>query len=72
MCVVVAAGRTRGSRPQTECSLSGSRGARKPMGKIAVKTSELSTCLNPMTVTWNQKNKSQKEINDVVAIYTEI
>lgn len=63
---------TRGSRPQTECSLSGSWGARKPLGKIAVKKSGLSTCLNPMTITWHQKNESQKKINDVVAIYIEI
>lgn len=65
-------GGTSGSKPPTECSLSGGWGAVKHMGKMAVKTSGLSTGLNPVIIIWSQKSKSQKKVNDVVIIYIEI
>lgn len=44
----------------------------KHMGKMAVKTSGLSTGLNPMIIIWSQKSKSQQKVNDVVIVYIEI
>lgn len=44
----------------------------KYMGKMAGKASELSTCLNPINITWSPKSKLQKKMNHAVAIYIEI